>query len=143
MTPTTVFSIVNSMALPMWILMILLPRWKITKFLMMYKIVPLGLALIYALYVVEALLVSGIMDFSSLSSVTALFSSETAVLTGWVHYLAFDLLVGMWMLEKNTEIGIHKGLMAICLLATFMFGPIGFLLLVIIKSLKTKSDVAV
>lgn len=141
MTPTTVFSIVNSMALPMWILMILLPRWKITKFLIAYKIVPLSFALVYAVYVVKALFINGIMDFSSISSVTALFSNETAVLTGWVHYLAFDLLVGMWMLEKNTEIGIPKGVMAICLLATFMLGPIGFLLFMGMKAIQPKVGV--
>lgn len=122
----------------MWILMILLPKWKITCFLMNYKVIPLVLALIYSIYLIQGLWIGGMMDFGSLSSVTALFANESAVLIGWIHYLAFDLLVGMWVLEQNKALGIPKGIMAICLLGTFMFGPVGFLLFMIIKSVVYK-----
>ncbi len=79
------------------------------------------------------------MDFGSLSSVMQLFTQEYAVLAGWVHYLAFDLLIGMWLLNQNKELKIHQALMAPCLLLTFMFGPLGFLLFTIIKTFKNKS----
>lgn len=143
MTPTTVFSLVNMIALPMWILMILLPKWKVTKFLMDFKIIPVLLAVIYAVYIIQALMAGGMMDFGSLDSVMALFTDETAVLAGWVHYLAFDLLVGMWILEQNRKVGIHQALIAVCLLGTFMFGPIGFLLFMVMKSILYKRHVAV
>jgi hypothetical protein len=142
MTPITVFSIVNILALPMWILMVLLPKWMVTNFLMDYKVIPLALSLIYAVYIVQALMVGGMMDFGTLESVMALFTEETAVLAGWVHYLAFDLLVGMWILEQNKKVGIHQVLMAFCLLGTFMFGPIGFLLFMIIKAIKSRTQIA-
>ena len=142
MTPTTVFSLANMIALPMWILMVLLPKWKVTQFLIAYKVIPLVLALVYAVYIVQALMVGSMMDFGTLDSVMALFADETAVLAGWVHYLAFDLLVGMWILEQNKKVGIHQILMAFCLLGTFMFGPIGFLLFIIIKAIKSKTHVA-
>ncbi|MGB5693021.1 MAG: ABA4-like family protein [Flavobacteriaceae bacterium] len=138
MTPTDVFSLTNLLVLPMWLLMIVLPKWKATRFLMTYKVVPLILSLVYALYIVIAMRISGGMDFGSLSSVMALFTEENAVLAGWVHYLAFDLLVGMWMIKQNEDLGIHQLLMAPCLLATFMLGPVGFLLFMLIRSLKTK-----
>ena len=35
--------------------------------------------------------------FSSLADVSALFSNPWLLLAGWVHYLAFDLLVGSWV----------------------------------------------
>ncbi|MGB5237673.1 MAG: ABA4-like family protein [Flavobacteriaceae bacterium] len=138
MTPTDVFSLTNLLVFPMWLLMIVLPKWKATRFLMTYKVVPLILSLVYALYIVIAMRISGGMDFGSLSSVMALFTEENAVLAGWVHYLAFDLLVGMWMIKQNEDLGIHQLLMAPCLLATFMLGPVGFLLFMLIRSLKTK-----
>lgn len=138
MTTADVFSIANLTVMPMWLLMIVLPRWKATQFLMDYKVIPVFLSLIYALYIFLAIQTGGMMDFGSLESVMALFTEENAVLAGWVHYLAFDLLVGMWMIEKNEEIGIHPLLMAPCLLGTFMFGPIGFLLFFIIKSIKNR-----
>lgn len=76
------------------------------------------------------------MDFGSLASVMELFTQENAVLAGWVHYLAFDLLVGMWMLDQNRNLGVHQLLMVPCLIGSFMFGPAGFLLFIIIKSIK-------
>ena len=78
------------------------------------------------------------MDFGSLVSVMELFTEENAVLAGWVHYLAFDLLVGMWLLDQNKSIQINPWFMAPVLLLTFMLGPVGFLLFNILKSFKTK-----
>ncbi|NKI32349.1 ABA4-like family protein [Croceivirga thetidis] len=136
MTPTEVFSIANLIVMPMWALMIFLPKWKVTRFLIDYKVIPLILSVIYAIYIGISLYTGGSMDFGSLQSVMALFTVENAVLAGWVHYLAFDLLVGMWMLDKNKTIGIHQILMAPCLFFTFMLGPVGFLLFSFIKAIK-------
>ncbi|WP_066310059.1 ABA4-like family protein [Aquimarina aggregata] len=138
MTPTQVFSMVGMIAMPMWVLMIFLPKWKVTRFLIDYKVIPLFLSVIYAIYIFQAILIGGWMDFGSLTSVMALFTEENAVLAGWVHYLAFDLIVGMWMLDQNKKVGIHQLLMAPCLFGTFMFGPVGFLLFIILKTLKQK-----
>ena len=136
MTPAQVFSIANMIAMPMWILMILLPKWKVTRSLIDYKVIPLVLAVIYAIYIFIALQGGGGMDFGSLESVMTLFTKENAVLAGWVHYLAFDLLVGMWMLDQNKDLGIHQLLMAPCLLGSFMLGPVGFLLFMILRAFK-------
>jgi len=138
MTPTQVFSMVGMIAMPMWVLMIFLPKWKVTRFLIDYKVIPLFLSVIYAIYIFQAILIGGWMDFGSLTSVMTLFTEENAVLAGWVHYLAFDLIVGMWMLDQNKKVGIHQLLMAPCLFGTFMFGPVGFLLFIILKTLKQK-----
>ncbi|MGC1516940.1 MAG: ABA4-like family protein [Maribacter sp.] len=138
MTPTTVFSIVNTMAMSMWVLMLFLPRWKLTRFLIDYKVVPILLSVVYAMYIIRSILSNGLLDFGSLSSVMQLFTEEHIALAGWVHYLAFDLLVGMWILDKNKALGIHHMLIAPCLFLTFLFGPIGFLLFILIKMLKPK-----
>ena len=136
MTPAQVFSIANMITMPMWILLILLPKWKVTRSLIDFKVIPLVLAVIYAIYIFISLQDGGGMDFGSLDSVMALFTKENAVLAGWVHYLAFDLLVGMWMIDQNKELGIHQFLMAPCLLGTFMLGPVGFLLFMILRGFK-------
>ena len=124
------------MVLPMWLLMLVLPKWKVTRFLIDYKIIPIALSVIYVTYIGIAISSGGMMDFGSLASVMELFTQENAVLAGWVHYLAFDLLVGMWMLDQNRNLGVHQLLMAPCLIGSFMFGPAGFLLFIIIKSIK-------
>ncbi|ALM07032.1 hypothetical protein SB49_03855 [Sediminicola sp. YIK13] len=138
MSPTEIFSIVNTIALPMWLLMIVVPKWKPTRFLIDYKVIPLLLALVYAFYIFQTLQIGGWMDFSNLASVMTLFTEENAILAGWVHYLAFDLLVGMWILDENKKLGIHQLLLAPCLIGTFMFGPLGFLLFMIIRGIKVQ-----
>lgn len=140
MTPSDVFSLSNLIALPMWVLMILLPKWKVTRFLIDFKAIPIVLSVVYLIYIAQALLIGGLMDFGSLSSVMALFTSENTALAGWVHYLAFDLLVGMWILNQNKDLNIHQVLIAPCLFLTFMFGPVGFLLFIIIKNIKRKKS---
>ena len=138
MTPTDVFSLVNMTAMVMWVFMIFLPKWKVTRFLIDYKVIPIILSVIYLVYIIQSMLIDGIMDFGSLSSVMELFTEENAVLAGWVHYLAFDLLVGMWMLDKNRTLDIHQLVMAPCLFLTFMFGPLGFLIFMTVKTLRNK-----
>jgi len=138
MTPSDVFSHSNLIALLMWVLMIFLPKWKVTRFLIDFKAIPIVLSVVYVIYIVQELLIGGLMDFGSLSSVMALFTVENAALAGWVHFLAFDLLVGMWILDQNKELNIHQVLIAPCLFLTFMFGPVGFLLFIIIKNVKRK-----
>lgn len=140
MKTAEIFSIANSMAMPMWLLMIILPKWKVTRFLIDYKVIPLLLSVIYAFYMIYHIQTGAGLDFGNLSSVMALFTLENAVMAGWVHYLAFDLLIGMWMLNENQKLGIHQLLMAPCLFATFMLGPVGFLLFMIIRTLKTSKS---
>lgn len=137
MTPTEVFSIVNLIAMPMWLLMVILPNWKVTRFLIDFKVIPIVLSIFYLVYIVISMRQGGGMDFSSLDSVMKLFTIENAVIAGWVHYLAFDLLVGMWILDQNRSLGLHHLLIIPCLLGSFMLGPVGFLLFMILKTLKT------
>lgn len=136
MTPAEIFSISNLMVMPMWILMIFLPKWKITRFLIDYKIIPILLSLIYAVYIFISIRAGGGLDFGSLDSVMELFTREDSVLAGWVHYLAFDLLVGMWILDQNKKLEINHLLIIPCLLGAFMLGPVGFLLFMIIRTIK-------
>ena len=136
MTVAEVFQIGGSSAMPMWALMILLPKWKVTQFLIDYKVVPIFIAIIYAIYIYLSISTDGFPDFESFASVKELFTKDNSILAGWMHYLCFDLLIGMWMVNQNREIKIHQLLMAPCLFFTFMFGPVGFLLFIIIKSVK-------
>lgn len=139
MTPTIVFSLTNILVLPMWVLMIFLPKWRPTRFLIDNKIIPIVLSGIYVFYILQALTANGMMDFGSLESVMKLFTAENAALAGWIHYLAFDLLIGMWMINQNKDLDLHQVFMAPCLFLTFMFGPLGFLLFTVLKAFKNQS----
>ncbi|MBA6155699.1 DUF4281 domain-containing protein [Tenacibaculum sp. S7007] len=136
MTPTQVFSIAGMITTPMWILMIFFPKWKVTNYLISFKIVPIILSFIYTIYIINTISINGMPDYGNLDSVMKLFTEENAVLAGWVHYLVFDLIIGMWILNASKKLNIHQLIIAPCLFATFMFGPVGFLLFFIIKIIK-------
>ena len=72
--------------------------------------------------------------FGSLAQVKALFTQDRAVLAGWVHYLAFDLFVGCWIVLDAHERHITHWLIVPCLGLTFMFGPVGLLLYFVVRT---------
>lgn len=126
MTPEAVFSICSTLVLPQWLLMIVLPKWHWTQKLVDSRIIPFLLAIVYGYYIFTSFGSSG-GGFGSLEEVMQLFTVKEAVLAGWIHYLAFDLLVGGWVLKTAQRKDIHHGLVIPCLIGCFMLGPIGFM----------------
>ena len=120
------FSTSSQIALVSWLALILLPRWRWLVAALRGGVVLL-LSLLYAvLMFVFFFRVEG-GGFGSLPALRALFSSDPVLLGGWVHYLAFDLFVGLWIAERADEIGMSRFLQWPILLLTFMFGPAGLL----------------
>jgi hypothetical protein len=56
-----------------------------------------------------------------------------------IHYAAFDLLVGRWILNDSKKENIKHWFVAPCLVLTMMFGPLGFLSYVGLKTYHTRS----
>ncbi|MEL6719425.1 MAG: ABA4-like family protein [Bacteroidota bacterium] len=135
MEPAVIFSICNSFVLIGWILLIFAPNWKHTLTLAVPIVIGI-LSLVYAFLILPTILHFDPSAFSSLANVKALFQDDRALTAGWVHYLAFDLLVGMYIVEKSKTLGIPRWQYTICLPFTFMFGPIGLLLFHLFKLIK-------
>jgi len=72
--------------------------------------------------------------FSTLAGVAVLFTNQWLLLAGWVHYLAFDLLVGTWEVQDAQARRIPHALVVPCLFVTFMFGPAGWLLYLALRA---------
>lgn len=127
-----IFSIANTLALLSWIILLVAPRWKWTNKIILSGIIPLILSVAYLILIV---LFFGKAEggFDSLSNVMKLFTNEWAVLAGWIHYLAFDLFVGIWEVKDSQAKGISHWLVIPCLILTFLLGPIGFLLYSILR----------
>ena len=68
---------------------------------------------------------SGGTDFGSIEGVRSIFASDAGVTIGWIHYLCFDLFVGLWIARNADSFGIKRLLQAPILFFTFMLGPIG------------------
>ena len=45
----------------------------------------------------------------------------------WVHYLAFDMVVGAWIARDSVRLGIPWWLRTLALVLTFVAGPVGLL----------------
>jgi hypothetical protein len=125
------FAIVNPLPLPMWLLLIVAPRWRYTLPLVRLLIVPL-LAIAY-LTLIAARFGSSQGDFNSLAGVQALFADPHTLVAGWIHYLAFDLFVGAWITEDAIARGVPAWARIIPLPLTLMFGPAGLLLYLVLR----------
>jgi hypothetical protein len=136
MTPETVFKLVNWLALTGWIMLIVLPRRHANK--LVIGIVTTLLAALYSWLVFEHFKPAHLQNFQSLQGISALFENPHMLLAGWVHYLAFDLMVGAWIKNDAYILRIHFGFVLPCLVFTFLLGPLGLLLYLIIRSLTTK-----
>lgn len=127
MNAETIFSVANTTALFSWILIAAAPKWKFTRIVVVSGAIPLMLSGAYLVLIVM-FFGSAEGGFGSLAGVMKLFTNEWAVLAGWIHYLAFDLFVGIWAVRDAEEQGISHWLLIPCLFFTFMLGPIGLLM---------------
>jgi hypothetical protein len=137
MKPETLFSLCNSFAPLGWLLMLVAPRWKGTRYLILYGIIPILFAIVYAGILIS---LGGVSfdSFSSLAGIKSLFLNDYSLVAGWVHYLAFDLFVGSWILSNGQKNSISHLALIPCLFFTFMLGPVGLLLYYIVRYIKTK-----
>ena len=127
MSPEAWFQVANTIALTGWLALALSPIAPRLLGLLGGIAMPLLLSGGYTA-IVLAHWTSGQGGFDSLGAVAQLFENRWLLLAGWVHYLAFDLLLGAWQVRTARREGIAHLALLPCLLATFLFGPAGYLL---------------
>ena len=138
MSPDSVFQTCSTIAMVGWIvLLVISPFWSsFDKFLI--GIIITLLAIVYAWLIFQVFTPEDFEKFSSLNGVMELFTDKTAVTAGWIHYLAIDLLTGIWIKKNAQKYNIHHLIVLPCLLVTFMLAPIGLLLYLLVRLVKTK-----
>ncbi len=128
------FKAANYTVIPFWLLLIVAPKWSWTQRLVHGPVVVLLLTPIYAYMLFGYAPAPEGMTFLTLYGVMIGFTAPHIVVAGWIHYLIFDLFVGAWESRDAMRRGVPHGLVIPCLLATFMFGPVGLLLYVLVRS---------
>ena len=126
MNTETVFLLSNAFVLPAWVLLFFFSRHRITEQIVYSGLWPFLLALMYLGALIVALTQHVALDFSSLDAIKKLFSTEWGVITGWIHYLCFDLLVGIWIRKHSIKYSISSIVVLPSLIFTFLLGPIGW-----------------
>jgi len=128
----TLFAIVNGLALTGWVLLLLFYKRPFVVRLISGIVVAL-LCLIYSVIIFRILEPGTLQKFSTLQGVMSLMSATPAALGGWVHYLALDLMTGIFIATNSIKHGVKFILLLPCLLAAFFFAPFGLLLYFVIR----------
>jgi hypothetical protein len=144
----TVFSFVNIVAVIGWLLIVAGPRGQRTLALVLY----LGVGLLCFSYL--AMIVSmhaGWLDANRLpgapppnfldyniAGLRNLFMSDGGLVMGWAHYLAFDLFVGQWIAKDADNKGFHRLVQVPFLLLTFLAGPVGLFLWLVVRDRRAR-----
>lgn len=129
------FSFFNSLALVGWSFLIFFPNFKITKLCIRSGYLSIFFCLSYTIICVIALTSNAPGGFQKLDELMILFDNKSWVLTGWIHYLAFDLFIGSWILKDSIKHNIRHALIIPSLIFTFILGPFGFIIYFITRAI--------
>ncbi|MGB5831671.1 MAG: abscisic acid-deficient protein Aba4 family protein [Thiohalocapsa sp.] len=141
MAVDSIFAIANIVAVIVWLalfgVLLLGPsRWR-----RLHRTVDLAASIIvpclYALVYIVLMATSwGEVEggFGSLAELLPLYASPGLVVAGWLHYLAIDMFVGAWQLRETARHGLPRLLVLPCMVLTFLLGPVGLLLFLILRT---------
>ena len=126
-----IFRVCSVSVVPGWILLLTAPNWKWTHRIAMFTI-PLLLAAAYVWVFIASF--EGLhASYMSFAAVDYLFHTPGGELAGWIHFLAFDLFIGAWMVADAKRLRILHLAVIPCLCLTFLFGPAGLLVYMLLR----------
>ena len=135
LSPDSFFQVTNSVALVAWIALVLFPARREVSHLLCAILVPAALAFGYAAVIGWKLSQDGPPpgDVTTLAGLKGMFTDDWVFAAAWTHYLVFDMVVGAWIARDAVRLGIPWPLRTVALLLTFLLGPVGFLVHVIVR----------
>jgi Domain of unknown function (DUF4281) len=126
------YKIFNALVLIPWLMMIVLPEWRITQETIKSYFAPVLIGAIYTLFTVTHINYSD-GGFTSLAGLKIMFQEEGLLLVGWIHYLCLDLFAGSWMFQDAQKNGMKHHILLPCLVLTLLLAPIGVLVYFLIR----------
>lgn len=137
-----IFGAANLLAMLAWLVLILAPRREIAMRALFFGpilILAIGYATGLVLVLTGVVPAGGGADFSTIAGVRSIFASDAGVTIGWVHYLTFDLFVGLWIARNADAHGLNtlqgRLVQAPILFFTFMAGPLGLALYIATRAI--------
>lgn len=120
-----------------WALLMFAPRWQYTE--------PVAFGSAIILLIAAAIFTfkhltgpEGGGNLLSLAGLENLFRNKEMLLTGWLNYLSFCLLVGTWQTHDARQLKIGHIFLIPSLLLTMLTGPAGLLLYLVVRFFRTK-----
>jgi Domain of unknown function (DUF4281) len=137
MNPEQIFSISSTLAMVGWITLIFLKFWT-RRDQFVFGLIIILFAIIYSWLIISSFDIEILKNFSTLNGVSNLFENKQMLLAGWIHYLAFDLLAGIYIIRNAEKNSINHWLITPALVLTFLFGPFGLLIYCLLRWIKTR-----
>jgi hypothetical protein len=131
------FAFANIAILPVWVMLIFLPKKEISLWFTGNYVIQMILALMY-LFLIVGYMSEGEGGFGSLQEIRKGFEVDAILLAGWIHYIIFDSFVGTWMVRDAEKNNIPHYHIIAPLIFTMLLGPIGLLLYLIYKRVAGK-----
>lgn len=141
--PTMAYNLAGKLVILGWLALIVslfIERVRPAVQLGTRLIIPALLAIAYGLLIWTGFGEAEGGGFGSIAAIRALFASDSALVAGWLHYLAFDLFVGSWIVADGLKRGVPALLILPCLPLTFLLGPLGLLLFILLRLAFTRSE---
>lgn len=77
-------------------------------------------------------------ELGSIAGLRIAFADDWVLAAAWTHYLVFDMVVGAWIARDAVRLRIPWPVRSLCLVLTFLLGPIGFLLHLVARAMKAQ-----
>jgi Domain of unknown function (DUF4281) len=137
MTPDSFYWYASIIIFLPWLLLIAAPNWRYTEPISFgAATVLLIVAVVFTFQFLISLEEGG--NLLSLEGIRNLFRSKEMLLTGWLNYLSFCLMVGTWQTHDARQLRIGHVFVIPSLLLTMLTGPAGLLLYLLVRFFKTK-----
>lgn len=113
---------------PFWLLMIVLPAWRVTQRVVASPWIAAPAAALYLALVLPGLPATlAVVARPSLEAIAPLLGTPEGATVAWVHFLAFDLFVGRWVYLDARARRVPAWVTSPLLFLTLMLGPVGLL----------------
>ena len=128
----------NLFVFPFWLMLIFIPKSKITQIFINSIILPLLLASAYIFVFYQIILFEEpIFDlfqlYTGLDSLYTVFSNEGFLLLFWLHFLSISLFLGSWISNDSMKYNMSLKIVVLPLILTYFSGPVGFVIYWLIR----------
>ena len=117
----TLFGLLNVLPLPWWLSMLLFPRSRTTRTLVISPWPFIGLAIVEAVLLLAAVSAGGVPSSLDLTGLWAA-TGAWGFLALWAHLVTLNLFAGVWIFR---DARLYGRLPRLELVATFFGGPLG------------------
>ena len=139
MTPTELLYIVKIVTIPMWVLMVILPEWKLTRHFIDNRTAPKILFYLFITYLILSLQSIEGFGLYNFGPAIELITIGNVILALKVLFISWDLMIGMWILNNAKESNLSHLLIIPCLVITYYVAPLGALLFVLVRWISKNS----